>query len=179
MIRHALAATLLPLYLSGCTSIPEKSEIDGYTIETKDVEAQPGLSTRKKVRPADLSAEFSQNLPATFAYASQKGGQVAGQPFAIYHSHSAEEIDVEFGCPLEKAIAGDANIKSMTVPGGWVAVTTHYGAYHDLVKAHAAMDKWFETHGATRNGPAWEVYVDDPTSVEPEKVRTLVYYPIK
>ena len=63
--------------------------------------------------------------------------------------------------------------------GGRVAVTSFFGPYNELVKAHAAMDVWFERNGVERNGPCWEVYVTDPGQVKnAEEWKTQVIYPI-
>jgi effector-binding domain-containing protein len=118
-------------------------------------------------------------IPKTFVYAQSNGGEFDGQPFAVYHSFSEDEVDVEVGCPLKAPIIGKGDIKANPTPGGKVAMTSHFGPYENLAKAHAAMDAWFEKHGAERNGPPWEIYVFDPTTTAPDKVRTDVFYPIK
>lgn len=179
LIRSSLIAALFLPFASGCASIPAKSTIDGYTIETKVIDSQPGVATRVTVKLADVTAAFPKYISSTYAYAGQNGGKFAGKPFAIYHRMTADEFDIAFGCPLEKAIPGNATFQSINLPGGNVVMTTHRGSYHELGKAHAVMEKWFEVFGLERNGPPWEVYVDDPTAVAPDQVRTLVYYPIK
>ncbi len=126
-----------------------------------------------------LAAAFQVQIPKTFVYAQSNGGEFDGRPFAVYHSFSEDEVDVEVGCPLKAPIIDKGDIKANPMPGGKVAMTSHFGPYQNLAKAHVAMDAWFEKHGAERNGPPWEIYVSDSTSTAPDKVRTDVFYPIK
>jgi effector-binding domain-containing protein len=179
MIRFSAPLIVLGVSLASCSSIPQKSEIDGFTIETKVVQPKPAVTTRKTVKLANLAAAFQVQIPKTFVYAQSNGGEFDGKPFAVYHSFSEDEVDVEVGCPLKAPILGKGDIHANPMPGGKVAMTSHFGPYQNLVKAHAAMDAWFEKHGAERNGPPWEIYVSDPTTTAPDKVRTDVFYPIK
>jgi effector-binding domain-containing protein len=178
VIRIHAPICVLSLALAGCSTLPKTSEINGYTIVTTVVEPKPAVTTRSTVKLANLSAQYGVLIPKTYIYAASKG-ELDGQPFAIYHSFTADEVDVEVGVPLKTAIAGEGDIKANPRPGGKVAMTSHFGAYHDLPKAYAAMNAWFEKHGAEKNGPPWEIYVSDPTKTAPEKVRTDVFYPVK
>ena len=160
-----------------CASLPTEATIDGYTIKYMTIEAQEGIAMRKKVAMTELSATYGAGLGKAFAYA---GPKVAGMPFAIYHAWGDGQVDVEFGCPVSEKMKGDGGeLHPVTIPGGKVIKTVHKGSYHELPKAHAAIDGWLEKYGAEKAGPPWEVYVDDPSKVAADEVRTFVFYPIK
>jgi effector-binding domain-containing protein len=50
------------------------------------------------------------------------------------------------------------NVRSVALPRGQVAMTTHRGAYTGLRAAHDAVLAWCRAHSRTPAGPRWEVY---------------------
>lgn len=80
------------------------------------------------------------------------------------------EVGVELlvPCPLTGRVVASA------LPGGQVAMTTHYGSYAGLAAAHQAVIDWCAAEGRQRVGTRWEVY--GPHNDDPAKVWTEVYY---
>ena len=68
-----------------------------------------------------------------------------------------------------------------TLPGGRWAVFRHVGPYDTLWQTwQGAYRDWLSTSGEElREAIPFEVYVDDPSQVEAEKLRTDIYLPLK
>jgi hypothetical protein len=64
---------------------------------------------------------------------------------------------------------------------GWVGVGLHleFHAEGQRKETWTAVMGWVHSEGLTPNGAPWEVYVDDPTKVEPSKLRTEIYVPVR
>jgi AraC family transcriptional regulator len=80
---------------------------------------------------------------------------------------------------LPAAANADAEIVPITLPGGFVAATTHTGPYDRLTEAHAAMQQWIESEGLKIAGPPWESYVTDPADYpDPKDWKTDLFWPV-
>jgi AraC family transcriptional regulator len=68
-----------------------------------------------------------------------------------------------------------------TLPGGRWAVFRHVGPYDTLWQTwQAAYRDWLPTSGhEVRDAAPFEDYVDDPSQVAPEQLRTDIFIPIK
>ncbi|MBV7336523.1 AraC family transcriptional regulator [Chloroflexi bacterium TSY] len=68
-----------------------------------------------------------------------------------------------------------------TIPGGRWAIFRHVGPYDTLWQTwQGAYRDWLPTSGyELRETASFEDYVDDPSKVAPEKLRTDIYLPIK
>ena len=65
------------------------------------------------------------------------------------------------------------------LPGGRVVTVTHVGPYDQLKGTWDGIMAWVQSEGLTLNGAPWEVYVDDPTTVDPSTLRTEIYVPVQ
>jgi AraC family transcriptional regulator len=74
----------------------------------------------------------------------------------------------------------DAGIAIAEVPGGRYAVGTLKGPYEKLQGAYEwFMGTWFPQSGETpKDGPCFEVYLNDATSTPPEELLTAIHVPL-
>jgi len=150
------------------------------TYQIVEREVQPVASIRIKCKPADISAQLSIVLPEVMAHLGASGGKMAGPPFSRYHAWGDDEIDLEAGIPVQKAITEKGRIKNSTLPAGKAVTCWHVGPYQDLGKAHTALQAWLEANKHTTRGGPWEVYWTDPGMVpDPAKWRTQLFAPIE
>jgi len=49
----------------------------------------------------------------------------------------------------------EAGVSADTLPGGFVATTTHTGSYDKLSDAHAAVQQWIAAEGLASAGAPW------------------------
>jgi effector-binding domain-containing protein len=94
-----------------------------------------------------------------------------GRHLAVYFDR---EINLEVGVEVDQVFTGNDRIVCSSTPAGWVASTIHFGPYHLLGAAHAAVCKWCCENGRALAGPNWEVY--GHWNDDPAKLRTDVFY---
>lgn len=78
----------------------------------------------------------------------------------------AEEFDVRVAV---QAADGDD-----LLPGGSFAMAVHVGPYEEIPLTVHGVLAWFGDYGHTPAGPVREVYLDDPATTPPERLRTQV-----
>ncbi len=161
-------------------SEPEKiGSLNGYEIQRKELKEQPTLTIRRWVKHEEVSQALADILPKAYIRA-MSGGKMGGAPFCIIHEMKDDKMDIEAGVPLLAALDGVGEIKASQLPAGKVLVTWHVGPYHELGKAHEALQAWAEKNELEVNGSTWEVYWTDPgEEPDPSKWRTEVLLPIK
>ena len=62
---------------------------------------------------------------------------------------------------------------------GKVLKTVHVGPYINLKATYDGLIAYIKDNGYEINGNSWEEYIDDPTKVPSEEVRTNIYFPVK
>lgn len=156
-----------------------------YSIEKKDVDAQPVLVEQRRVSQGpEISQAIGEVLGNVFAYAQQHGIALTGQPFTRYPEIGPGRMTIEPGMRVASGDApssegGDDGVRADTLPGGAIACTIHRGPYDKLHEAYAALEKWIEGEGLKPAGAPWEIYITDPTEVEdPEEWQTEVCWPV-
>lgn len=150
-----------------------------YQFEVKEVDVQHTMTIRVTVKRSELGDTFGIILPEVWAHLQKLGTTPVGPPFALYHSFSADSVDVEGGMPVATATEGAGRVKSSQLPAGHVAATWHVGPYDSLAEAYTALDAWVEEQGREAAGAPWEIYWTDPKEVpDPARWRTEVFQPI-
>ena len=126
-----------------------------YSIMTKEIQPQPALVMRRRIRQGEIAAALAEMYPPIFLYAQQSGFALAGQPFARYLQWGPGLLTLEAGFPVvapntpagQSAAATPSGIVADALFGGPVAVTTHTGPYENLRDAHAAIEQWIDAQG--------------------------------
>ena len=121
-------------------------------------------------------------LGQVFQYAQQNGITLAGQAFTRYLEWGPGMWTIEAGMPVTAKVGettSDADVRQDTLPGGFVATTTHAGSYDKLTDAHAALQQWIEAEGLTPSGAPWEIYTTDPADYpDPKDWKTEIFWPV-
>ena len=84
------------------------------------------------------------------------------------------DIGVGYGVSGKPDVVHDKKMTDLKTAGKrWAK-----GKEHTLIQP-VMYDILLEANGYEINGDSWEEYVDDPTTVAAEEVRTFIYFPIK
>jgi AraC family transcriptional regulator len=157
-----------------------------YSVSRKELEAQPVLVVRRRVRRAEIAATISAELPKVFLHAQQRGIGIAGYPITRYLETSMSLVTLETGMRVTAhsveygATEGERDVLAGTLPGGPAAVTIHSGPYDQLEAAYAALEEWIAANGFHPAGAPWEAYLNDPADhPNPQDWKTEVCWPVR
>jgi effector-binding domain-containing protein len=149
-----------------------------YQCKVREIQAQPVLSIRGRASAKTLSATIGEYLRDVGRYVNGAGGKVAGPVFTRYHQRADDEVELEAGVPVDKALPGDQRVQASELPGGLAVATIHLGPYDQLPAASEALASWVTQNGREPAGPPWEFYLNDPTVTEPAEWKTEVLQPL-
>jgi DNA-binding transcriptional MerR regulator len=144
-------------------------EDEMFTVETKQVEAQPYISRTARVRVPALEPFIARTIAELWERETP-----TARAFTLYHGEVNEEDDgpVEVGVPTAD---GDRRL-----PGGEVAFTFARGeecSFPAIIGAYDAVAAWAQQHGRELVGPPREVYHSDPGKGEEEVIE--IAWPIR
>ena len=149
-----------------------------YQCNVREIKSQPVLSIRGRTSAKTLSATIGEYLRDVGRYVNGAGGKVAGPVFTRYHKRSGDDIELEAGVPVEKALPGDQRVQASELPGGLAVATIHLGSYDQLPAASEALASWVTQNGREPAGPPWEFYLNDPAVTAPAEWKTEVLQPL-
>jgi effector-binding domain-containing protein len=156
--------------------------VDGanqYAIKFRTVTEQPTAVRKARLRTAELPGWLADTFGQVWQYLQRTRRAVAGHPFARYEFHG-DSVDVEAGFPVGEPVAGEDRVEPSTLPGGTVAVTTHYGRYDAIEDAYKAVLAWLQRRGYEPAGGHWELYANDPAQEpDPAAWRTDLVVPCR
>jgi hypothetical protein len=135
----------------------------GYTIQIKQVPAQPIAIVRGHATKANLPTRIRELFDQFYAGFKGKGGL----NLVLYPGNVAGEFEIACGVQLDQG--GNAS-----TPAGTVATTVYLGPYDQMKPAHVSIHQWVGDHGRQLAGPSWEVY--GHWSDDPSKLRTDIFY---
>jgi effector-binding domain-containing protein len=145
-----------------------------YTVEVKQLEPQLTGVVRFQASIPDLPKVIPQACGEVWTFFRASGLPKPGRNIAVYLD---QVMNIECGVEVEQPFVGNDRVVCSKSPAGLAATTAHWGPYHLLPNAYAAIKKWCAAHGHTLCGAGWEVYghwTDDPT-----QLRTDVYMLLK
>ena len=151
-----------------------------YQIEELHLAPQPVASiVVPGIGAAAVGAALHGTLPDIYSHLSANGVAMVGAPFARYHrSAEGDRFDLEAGIPVGAPFPETDTIRARELPGGDAIATVHVGDYDRLPDALAALTAWREARGRAAAGAYWEVYVDDPSTVPADEVKTQLVEPL-
>lgn len=145
------------------------------TIRLTQVEAVPLAVVRSRTRPSDLSTVVPHACGVVWDFIRAQGLK-GGRHVALYLNDAIDlEVGVELALPFHEADV----VRSQT-PAGTVVAAVHYGPYHGLGGAHAAIRTWTDARGHRLTGVRWEIYGhwEQEWNTDPSRIRTDVFYQV-
>jgi len=112
-------------------------------------------------------------------YLGQLNEQASGAPFVTYYNMDMQDLDIDIGIPVAKKIADKDDIKLIEIPEGKYASCLYIGPYTGMAPAYELLTKYVEDKGLESTGIAYEMYLNDPAVVPPEKLQTQILFPLK
>jgi effector-binding domain-containing protein len=150
-----------------------------YTVEVREIQAQPIAAVRVTTTPAELSTAIGPALGKVYRFLGDHGIAPSGPPIVLYEKFEPDRVLFDAGTPVPSAFEGDGTVESRALPAGRVAATQHVGPYRALGGAYDAIRHWSADHGEKLSGPSWEVYWMPPGGEPDEsKLFTEVFWRI-
>lgn len=141
--------------------------------------AQPVLAMRTRAAVQDLPQTMGRVYGAIAQYLGQLGEHPAGPPYAAYYNMDMQDLDLEIGFPVARALPGQGEIQPGQIPAGPAVAYLHIGPYDQAHTAYAALTQWLQANGREATGVAYEMYLNDPTVTAPEALQTQVVMPLR
>ena len=142
-----------------------------------------GYGHSSKMDQSEMSKIFQESMPKVGEYAIKQGLRYGEfTPGAVYTKWDEETGEADFivGVFLEKPITPGENMQAMNFPKGEVVAVSKFGNYGiGDMEAHAAIATFMETNNLTIPDIVYELYMNDPMEVTPDKIQTDIHYPLK
>ena len=126
---------------------------------------------------------FMEFMPKAGAYAMTQLTEDDIIPGSVYTLWDEENNKAAFyiGVLLKKDLAPAQGMTALDLPSGNGLKIAKFGNYGTGdYEAHMAIANHMEENNLEQNGyTVWELYVNDPTQVEPKDIQTDIYYAIK
>jgi effector-binding domain-containing protein len=150
-----------------------------FVPELTNLESRPALTIRTRTRVSDIAALFKKGYTSIALRLKEHGKVPAGPPFALYYNMDMDDLEVEFGFPVDELLQGSASIMASTTPTGKAVTTLYIGPYEEIEPAYDYLMKWCADNSLILNGVAYEVYLNDPSNTSPEMLKTQVHLLLK
>lgn len=147
--------------------------------EIKTLPAQPTLVVRTHAPVKQLGQVVGAAFGAVIQYLGELGEQPAGPSFAVYYNSDMQNLDMEIGFPVARALPGNGEIQAGEIPAGRYATCLYTGPYSNFAEAYAALSKWLEEQGQRVTEVAYEMYLDDPSITPHDRLRTILMQPLR
>ncbi len=111
----------------------------------------------------------------------EPGFCVAGPIMTVYHDNEYREqdADLEVALPVTGRVElEDPTLELRTLPATRVVSVIYTGPYQGVSSAHQAAFEAARALGLEWNGPARELYLNDPHTVGEQELMTEVQYPV-
>lgn len=144
-----------------------------------DVEAAPYLYEERScsMDPDDISATMQKAFENVMHFLKSHHIEPPGEALSVYYTYDPTEMTFRAGCFVSEddVAKAEGTIQAASTPAGKVLTFTHIGPYAGLRNSYGEMMTYLEENGLKIGAPTWEVYVNDPSSVPEEELRTDVF----
>ena len=138
---------------------------------------QPTVSIRTRARVEELPMLIGAGYGKMAAYLGELGEYLSDVPYVAYHNMDMQNLDVELGFPVPKALPEKGDIRSGSIPEGRVVSCMYRGAYREMVSTYTEMADWIEKNGLQPAGTVYECYYNGPDYPESELL-TMIVMPV-
>jgi len=104
------------------------------------------VSIREKIAQENISLQMSKMYAEIMQLVANNNLSLSGMPYSVYHSVSADSIDLECGIPVNKVIEADEEFLTGIFNTQKCAMVLFFGDYSELEVGHTAVQKWMEQH---------------------------------
>ncbi len=125
-----------------------------------------------------ISQAMGSGFGEVFGFAQAQGIVPQSMPITLYlEMPNGSNMKFRAGVFVSAADAAKASgsVSASKIGAGEAVKKTHVGPYANLNQSHKAIWDYCDTEGLTKGMPVWEIFVDDPTSVPEDKIRTEIY----
>jgi effector-binding domain-containing protein len=112
-------------------------------------------------------------------YLCSLGEQPIGVPYTAYYNLDMQNLDVEMGFPVSKALPESEEIKAREIKAEQVVSTMYKGPYAKMEATYVELLKWIEEKGYQLTGVSYEYYHNSPEDVPESELLTEIVIPIK
>ncbi|MFC2008161.1 GyrI-like domain-containing protein [Chloroflexota bacterium] len=123
-----------------------------YKCEVREQATQPTLSIRTRTRAQNLPQVLGEGYGTIAQYLGELREEPAGSPFAIYYNEDMQNLDIEFGFPVGRRLAGKDAIQASETLGGKVATCLYTGPYSGIEPAYNGLSQWIKDNGYEARG---------------------------
>ena len=160
-----------------CESIPSRSS----EVTIVDVPEQNYLFISTQCSMNNIAEAMGAIYGELFAYIGQQQLTPVAMPFARWISFPEEGGDEEFvtfeaGILITTNHIGNDRVKGNSLSARKTLQATHYGSYELSENTHKVITAYVAENGLKVSGIPFEFYPNDPTTVAPEDVETLIIY---
>lgn len=149
-------------------------------IELTQQAEQFTLHVRLKTSVAGLNEAFDKNFALIESYLSEIGEQPAAAPYAAYYNHDMQNLDVEMGFPVAKALPGRDEIKAGIIPAFEQAVCgIHKGSYNSLDETYGQIYQYIADNNFEISGAHYDFYISNPDNTSENELITRIAIPVK
>ena len=171
--------------ITDTTTVTEEMEKPAIEITQVEVSATPILYVEEQAKLEDdsIALKLGEAYGEIMAFVGVNKLEMAGAPLALTREFSMEEMFWAFNAAIPVSVPENieliGRIKSGETYQGNAVKAIHIGDYSESMATYDAIDKYIKENNLEVNGQPWEEYVDDPTKVSIEELRTFIYFPIK
>jgi len=135
---------------------------------------QPILFIRTRAKVEDLPMLIGESYGKIEDYLNKLGEYLSEVPYVAYYNMDMQNLDIEIGFPVCKALAGTDEIQAGFIPAGKVVFCMYRGAYHEMSETYDEMSKWVEENNYKPIGMVYEHYYNGPGFPESEMLTMIV-----
>jgi effector-binding domain-containing protein len=139
---------------------------------------QPTLSIRTRANVEDLPMLIGEGYCRIAGHLKELGEMLSDVPYVAYHNMDMQDLDVEIGFPVLRALPGKGDIQSGAIGEGNVVFCMYRGPYRDMASTYGEMAGWIEKNAFTPTGTVYECYYNGPECPESELL-TMIVMPVR
>lgn len=145
-----------------------------FSPEIKDLVSRPALTIKTRTKVSGIAPLFKEGYGEIARFLKERSTHPAGPPFALYFNMDMDDLEVEFGFPVETPLEGSGRIIASSTPSGKAVTTLYIGPYNEVEPAYDSLMKWCTDNMLTPGGTACEVYLNDPAVTPEELLKTEI-----
>lgn len=150
-----------------------------YKIELKEEKSQPVLAVRFKSSVQEVPSQLGRIYGSIINYIEKLGCTDPLMPYAAYFNLDMQDLDIEAGFTITKAVSGEGEIHAGEIPAGQQVSCVHKGPYTACEVAYNQMTAWMQKNQCTPTGVAYEFYLNSPEEVPESDLLTRIMFPVK